>query len=194
MKRASKTWRAARAHMAGWLVVAVLTLGANEVRAHDFRTEVGLSAHGTDWRDDFAAYGSLKLAVRFADIAGAYVQGHSGYAPVDQRLLTLLSLGGQARPDFDDTRPHARLGFIHQHEESLSVVANDFGSALFGVGDGIRHRAGGEVGIGVDVKMWQRKALHLYVTVDANAKFFPDELGPKVYAGGGVGVGFNYAL
>ncbi len=175
------------------VAVAATALTA-PVQAQDLRIEGGSAVLGTDWRGDVAAYGSLKLAARFGEVAGPYLQGHVGYAPVDQRLLTLISLGAQVWLDFDKVWPHARLGFVHQHEESLSVVANDFGSAIFGSGDGIRHRAGGEFGVGADVRVWERREVHLYVTVDGTAKIFPDDLGPLVYASGGLGVGLNYAL
>ncbi len=181
----------------GWLMASaalVVTLTAADAAAHDFRLEAGMSGFGTEWRGDGGGYGSLALAVRFADVAGVYLQGNEGYGAVDQRLLTLLSIGGQAWLDFGRFRPHARLGFTHQHEESLSVVANDFGSAIFGIGDGIRHRAGGEVGLGLDIGFWESGDNSFYATVNGSARFFPDDLGPKVYAGGGLSVGFNYIL
>jgi hypothetical protein len=180
-----------------WLAVAMLalTMTARSAEAADFRLEVGTTAAGTSWRGDAATYGHLKLAFRFFDLFGPYGQGHLGYGVVDERLLTLLALGAQIwTPPLGPARIHGRLAFLHQHEESISVVAGDYASALFGIGDGIRHRAGGEAGLGVDLSLWTRNDFELFGAVDASAKLFPDDLGPLVYVGGGLHLGFNYTL
>jgi hypothetical protein len=182
-----------RAGLAGALLGASL-LTTVEARAGDFRLEVGSTAAGTEWRGDVAGYGSLKLGYRFIDLIGLYVQGQEGYAIVDQRMLTLVSIGGQVWGRIGPTRPYGRLGFLHQHEESLSVVVDDVGGAIFGVGDGIRHRFGGEVGVGLDVPFFEREKVVLYAAIEGSAKIFPDELGPKVYAGGGVSFGSSFLI
>lgn len=172
-----------------------MALVSANAEAADFRLELGTTAAGTTWRGDVATYGHLKLGFRFFDLFGPYVQGQEGYGVVDQRLLTLVALGMQIwTPPLGPVRLHGRMAFVHQHEESLSVVAGDFGSALFGIGDGIRHRAGGEAALGVDLPLWSRNDFELFGAVDASAKLFPDDLGPIVYAGGGLTLGFNYAL
>jgi len=185
-----------RARLAGALLGLAFLVGGSEARAGDFRLELSSTAAGTEWRGDVAGYGSLKLAYRFIDLIGLYVQGHEGYGRVDDRMLTLVSIGGQIwAPQLGPVRPYGRLGFLHQHEESLSVVADNFGSAIFGVGDGIRHRMGGELGLGIDVPFYERKdSVQLYVAIEASAKLFPDDLGPKVYAGGGVAFGTNFMI
>ena len=77
----------------------------------------------------------------------------------------------------------------------MSVVAGDFGSAIFGVGDGIRHRSGGEIGLGLDVPVYEKeKKLQLYLAIEGSAKLFPDDLGPKVYGGGGIAFGTNFMI
>ncbi len=58
-----------------------------------------------------------------------------------------------------------------------------------GVGDGIRHRAGGDAAIGVDVPFFKRDQVQLFGTLEGYALWFPNTQGPNVYAGGGVGVG-----
>jgi hypothetical protein len=167
---------------------------ASPARAGDIQLAVGATGAGTEWRGDAAAYGSLDIGYRFADIVGIYVQGQEGYAAVDQRLLTLVALGVQLWGRLGPTRPYARVAAIHQHEESMSVVAEDPAGALFGVGDGIRHRFGGEAGVGLDVPVYQEKDLSLFVTGEGSVKIFPDDLGPLVYAGAGLGFGMNYHL
>jgi hypothetical protein len=163
--------------------------------ATDFRLELGTTASGTSWRGDMATYGHLKLAFRFFDLFAPYAQGQLGYGIVDDRLLTAVGLGVQLwTPPLGPVRLHGRVAFLHQHEESLSVVAGDYASALFGIGDGIRHRAGGEAGIGLDLPLYTKRDFELFGAVDASAKLFPDDLGPVVYAGGGLHLGFNYAL
>jgi hypothetical protein len=183
-----------RGHLIGLAAALAAWLATTEAGAHDFQLGLGMSGHGTEWRGDGGGYGSLKLGVRFIDLVGVYLEGREGYATVDQRMLTLVSLGAQVWGRLGITRPYARLGFLHQHEESLAVFTDDVGSALFGVGDGIRHRFGGELGLGLDVPFWTRKDLSFFVGVEARGAVFPDDLGPLVYAGGGLNVGMSYEL
>ena len=160
----------------------------------DFQLALGTDAAGSEWRGDFAAAGSLKLAFRFIDLIGPYVMGREGYALVDQRIITQLTLGAQIWGRLGITRPYARLGFIHQHEESLAVAAEDPATVVLGIGDGIRHRTGGELGVGLDIPFWTRDSLAFFAGIDAYAKLLPDDLGPLVQAGGGLNIGLNYVL
>lgn len=172
-----------------------LALVSPDAHATDLLLESGLSGHATEWRGDGGGYGSLKLGVRFWDIVGLHLQGRAGYGVVDDRVLTLISLGAQVWGDIAGVRPYGRVGFLHQHEESRSVIAGDYGSALLGIGEGIRHRAGVEGGLGVDIPFAATDTGFLFfANVDGSAKVFPDQLGPKVYAGGGLGLGFSYTL
>jgi hypothetical protein len=95
-------------------------------------------------------------------------------------------------PALGPVRPHARLGFVHQHEEAMSVVAGEIGKAMMGMGDAIRHRGGGELGLGLDVPFVTRKAFAFYGAIDASARLFPDKMGPLLYAGGGLSLGVAY--
>lgn len=168
--------------------------GSRAASAGDFQLALGAAGAGTEWRGDAAVYSSLELGYRFADIVGIYAMGRLGYGSVDERMLTLLGIGAQIWGRIGVVRPYARLGFAHQHEESLVVVRDDVGGALFGVGDGIRHRAGGDAAIGVDVPFFRRDHVELFGTVEGYALWFPNTQGPNVYAGGGVGIGMSYWL
>ncbi len=178
-------------------LVATLALAVTtsaEASATDFQLALGADAAGSEWRGDFAGSGSLKLGFRFIDLIGVHFLAREGYALVDQRVITQLTLGTQIWGRLGITRPYARLGVLHQHEESIAVVADDVGTMLLGIGDGIRHRFGGELGGGLDVPFWTRKDLSFFAGVDVYAKLMPDDLGPLVQAGGGFNLGLSYAL
>lgn len=162
----------------------------------DFRVDAGAGVIGSTWRGDIGGVTNLRIGVRFIDIIAPYVQLSVGYASVDQRMLTTIALGAQIwAPDDWPLNPYVRLAALHQHEEAVSVIAGNFGNALFGVGDGIRHRPGLEVAAGVDVPFWDNgDDLAVYGLIDGGAKIFPDDLGPVAYPGGGMNVGLSYEL
>lgn len=184
---------------------ALLSVSRSAV-AGDFQLAVGASGAATEWRGDVAVYSSLKLGYRFADLVGVYGMGRLGYGAVDDRMLTLLSFGAQVWGQIDAARPYARIGFAHQHEESLVVVRDDVGGALFGVGDGIRHRAGGEGAIGVEIPFADigrgasgavpsgRGRVQMFGALEGSALWLPNAQGPNVYGGGGVSLGMSYWL
>ena len=66
--------------------------------------------------------------------------------------------------------------------------------AIFGVGDGIRHRFGVEVGLGVDWNFVTVKRTTFFSGVEAFLHAFPDDRGPTFYGGGSLSVGLHYAL
>ncbi len=76
----------------------------------------------------------------------------------------------------------------------MSSVADEPFGALFGVGDGIRHRAGLDGGLGVDIPFQKEKSWEFHARVEALFTGFPDPRGPGIYAGGTLGLGFNYGL
>jgi hypothetical protein len=163
-------------------------------RGLTFQTAVGAAGAASSWQGDGAAYGSLKLGLRFADLVSIHYLGKLGYGGVDTRMLTFLSLGAQVWGRIGTLRPYARIAAVHQHEEPVQAIEDDRWGALFGVGDGIRHRMGGEGGLGVDIPLYRRKAVELFSSVEGSIDWFPDPRGPEWYGGGGVAIGVNYIL
>lgn len=185
---------ACRLAFAGALGAGAFAAAERPARATEFQMRGAAVGLGSSWRDDGAAMGSLSLAARFGDLASVYFLGRVGYAGIDQRMLTLVQVGGQIWGRLGKTRPYFRFGLVHQHEESWAAVQGDVFGAMFGVGDGIRHRAGLEWGTGVDVPFAQVKKTQFFASAEALLTWFPDARGPSIYAGGSLGLGFNYAL
>ena len=175
-----------------FLVASALT--AREARAGEVQLDLGLGGEGSSWHRDGAGFGSLQLGYRFKDIIAPYFLARVGYGAVDQRMLTFLSPGVQAWARIGKVRPFARFGLVHQHEETMSSVADEPFGAVFGVGDGIRHRAGLDGGLGVDIPFQKQKAWEFHLRAEALLTGFPDPRGPALYAGGMLGLGFNYSL
>lgn len=171
------------------LLFASASAGATEVQVAS-----GPAANGSSWRGDGALMQSLKLGLRFRDVIAVDALTRLGYGTVDDRVLTYLSLGATAYARLGRTRPYARLAFVHQHEEPTSAVRNEPFGAVFGVGDGIRHRGGFGSSVGVDVVVARGKKTNLLLGVDANGTWFPDPRGPSLYYGGGLWAGLDYAL
>ena len=75
----------------------------------------------------------------------------------------------------------------------VTLLADPAG-ALFGVGDGIRHRAGGDFAVGFDLPLHHGPALDVYATVEAVADWFPDPRGPSLYALGSAALGVSHSF
>lgn len=180
-----------------WLAAAALGLALSAplpARATDVRLNLSLSGAGSEWRSDAAAWGGLGLGARFLDLIGIYALGRFGYGSVDQRMLTLLAIGAQIWGRLGPTRPYARIAFIHQHEEPIPAVEQNVGGAIFGVGDGIRHRGGAEGALGVDWTFYQKLPWSVFANAEASFAGFPNSSGPGWYILGGVGLGIHYTL
>lgn len=155
----------------------------------------GPAAQASSWRGDASISQSLRLGARFGDLVAIDLLGRLGYANVDTRLLTYVSLGGTLYGRLGrDVRPYVRLAFVHQHEEPLSAVRNDPFGAVFGVGDGIRHRGGFGTSLGADLVVARDARTQVVLGADVNGVWFPDPRGPTLYAGGGLWIGVDYSL
>lgn len=157
----------------------------------------GPQVQGSSWRGDASLAQSLKLGVRFKEVIAIDALTRLGYAMVDERMLTYLSLGATVYPvklAGGRLRPFGRLSLVHQHEEPTSALRHDPLGALFGVGDGIRHRGGFGGSLGTDIVLAKGKSTELLVGADVNGTWFPDPRGPAVYYGGGLWAGLDYSL
>lgn len=171
------------------LVLASSSAGATEVQVAS-----GPVANGSTWSGDGSLSQSLKLGLRFKEVIAIDALTRLGYASVDERVLTYLSLGTTLYGRVGIARPYVRAALVHQHEEPTSAYRHDPVGALFGVGDGIRHRGGFGSSVGVDFVVAKGQRANFIVGADANGTWFPDPRGPSFYYGGGLWAGLDYEL
>ncbi len=182
--------------LAGWAVgVALIFFSVpRTARAADFYTE-GLAYGGaTTWSHDPSFQAALHSGFEFLDVISVDVLGRIGYAAVDERMLMTLGIGTKLALPFDRFIPHLRLTALHAHETSISAMGNDTFGHIMGVGDGIRHRFGVEGAIGFSVVFAKLKKNRFFAQTEAYFDGFPDDRGPKFYAGGGLGLGVQVGL
>jgi len=186
--------RALARGLASSCVVALLTLPA-VARAGEIQLAGGPGAYASSWRGDGTFGQALKVGYRFADRVAIDSIGRLGYGTVDQRVITYLSVGGTIYGRLGSARPYLRLAAVHQHEEPAPGVRADPYGTVFGVGDGIRHRAGFGSSLGVDYPIQRTKTgIEVTLGIDTSGVWFPDPRGPKVYAGGALWLGVNLGL
>ncbi len=183
-----------RAWVLAIAVAAACTMGG-AVQALEIQGEFGLNGTQSSWDGDIGAGGQLRMGVRLWRLVTVDFAGWTQYARVDQRANTGLTLGIGATLPMQTFRPTLRLYAVHQHEEGLvSVKAHPWGT-LFGIGAGIRHRAGGGVSLGAEVPFARTRFGELFLFGNGSATAFPDtSLGPLIYAGIAVGIGVNYLI
>ena len=179
-------------------VLAAVLFQAAPAAAGEVQLELGATLRKSTWRGDFSGGGQLGVGYRFAHVIAVDAVGWEEPATVDRRLNTGLTLGVTGALPLPRFRPTLRLYVIHQHEEGLvSVMDHPLGTA-FGIGAGIRHRAGGGLRLGVEIPVHgnEKKTVEWVVLTGLDATWFPDaSLGPSLYTGvmGGIGINFGAA-
>lgn len=132
-------------------------------------------------------YGSATVGLRLYRVVTPFVGAATGYARVDQRQLTRLTvgvgLGGMIQQRF---HPRGFVAVVHQHEESLAAVAQEPFGALLGIGRGIRHRAGVLLGAGFDVVVRAERGWDTTVGPELSAMYLTYSSGPDWYFLAGV--------
>jgi hypothetical protein len=176
-----------------FLLVCVLSRAS---RAGEIQLDAGTAMLGSSWQGDFAAGGFLRLGYRFAHVVSLDFVGWEQMGVVNTRMDTGLTFGVTGFIPLRRVRPSLRLFAIHQHEEGVVSVAQTPAGFVFGIGSGIRHRAGGGLTLGAEIPFYKTKNGDLTYVVIAELEgiWFPDPLGPTFYYGGNVGVGFNFSL
>lgn len=166
-------------------------------KSAEIQVASGPQVQTSSWRGDASISQSLRLGVRFKEVITIDVLTRLGYGVVDERMLTYLSLGATVYPvklAHGRICPFGRLAIVHQHEEPTSALRHDPFGALFGVGDGIRHRGGFASSLGVDFVVARGQSSEFLLGTDVNGTWFPDPRGPALYYGGGLWAGLNYSL
>ncbi len=167
---------------------------ASPAKAGEIQLATGPGAYASTWRGDATFGQALRVGYRFGDLVAIDTVSRLGYGAVDQRVITYLSLGATLYGRLGKIRPYGRFAFVHQHEEPLPAFRHDAFGAVFGVGDGIRHRGGFGWSLGVDVPAYKAKSTELVLGVDSSVAYFPDPRGPKLYAGGSLWIGLNFGI
>jgi len=164
-------------------------------KAGELDLNLGLQATTTEWPEDHGGGGSLDVGYWFTDTFGAKFIGKEQYAAIDQRLMTYLSINAAAHHTFGSVRLTATLGLVHQHEETRAALEEAPFSALLGIGDGIRHRAGSRAGFSVAVPILHYSRGELYLAFDLDSTVFTEDTrGPRWMSSGGVSVGVTFDL
>ena len=179
------------------LVILAATPGLARAGDVEMFASAGATTFASTWRGDYAAGGTLRAGARFSHVFAADFQIWETYATVNERLDTGLSLGIAAYLPREGARPFARLFAIHQHEEGLVSVTNAPAGFLFGIGAGIRHRAGGGLSLGAEIPFRDANngRLKWVIVTNATGIWFPDAtLGPSAYFGLDIGVGLDFLL
>ena len=173
---------------------ACLLLFPAGARAGEIQLRAAAGGEASSWLHDGSPILGIQFGYRFLDLVAPYFLARIGYGPTNQRVLEMIQIGAQIWARIGIARPYARFGVLHQHEEPWASVKADGIGALLGVGDGIRHRAGLEGALGVDIPFKQYKSWQFHATIEGIFTGIPDDKGPGIYAGGTVGLGFNFAL
>ncbi len=176
-----------------FLGLFILTVSA-VAKAGEIQVDAGTTLLGSSWQGDFAGGGLLRLGYRFARVVSIDFVGWEQMAIVDERFDTGLTFGVTGFIPLKRVRPSLRIFAIHQHEEGAVSVAQTPGGFIFGIGSGIRHRAGGGLTLGAEIPLGKNKDLEWILFAELQSIWFPDALGPTFYYGGNLGIGFNYSL
>ena len=173
----------------------VATVAPAPAAAGELQLDGRAHLKASTWRGDYAGGGQIRFGYRFVKIIAVDLAIWEELASVATPLNTGLTAGVTAAIPLDGVRPTLRVYAIHQHEEPLISVAEAPLGVVFGLGDGIRHRAGGGAALGLEIPFHKRGDLELVALPTLSATLFSeDALGPRAYFGVAGGIGFNYGV
>lgn len=154
---------------------------------------LGLQATTTGWPSDHGGGPALDAGYWFTPHIAASFVGKEQYSTVDDRMLSYFSVNASGRGELGRFRLTGTLGLVHQHEEPRVAIMEQPVQALFGVGDGIRHRMGGRGGFSLGLPLASHDHGDLYVALDIDSTVFTDaDRGPRWMSSAGLSVGITY--
>lgn len=172
------------------VVLLPASAGAGELQA-----DLGFAGRGSTWRGDGGGGPHLGAGYRFAQVFAIDLQIWEELFAVDKRVNTGITFGLTGTLPLPSVRPSLRVYGIHQHEEGLvSIEDHPFGT-VFGIGTGIRHRAGGGVRLGLEIPFSKGKSVEWVALAGLEGTWLvPKALGPAAYYGATAGIGINYRV
>lgn len=173
--------------------LVLIPLCAAPASAGELDIDLGLEATTTGWPDDHGGGPTLGAAWWFKPWLGATFLSKEHYATVDDRFMTYLSVNAAVRRALGPVRVIGTLGLVHQHEESRAAIMDQPLQALFGVGDGIRHRMASRAGFSLGLPFRAHGHGDYYVALDVDGTVFADaDRGPRWMSSAGLSIGFTY--
>ena len=155
--------------------------------AGELDLDAGLTATTTAWPGDHGGGAALDASWWFRDWIGASFMRQGAVRHRRRRLLSYFSVNVAVRHPAGPLRLTGTLGLVHQHEEPRSALMDAPIEAALGVGDGIRHRAGGRAGLQLALPVKELALGDVYVALDLDATVFADDdRGPRWMAGAGL--------
>lgn len=174
---------------------AAVVVGEASAEAGELQLDGGFQAVASTWRGDYGGGTTLRFGYRFYRIAAIDAVIWESLMGIDTRLTTGLTLGVTGAIPLEGVRPTLRAFVIHQHEEPLVSAADAPFGTLFGIGAGIRHRAGGGGTLGLEIPFVKREDVEGVIRPGATFIVFgDDEIGPQADFLLGFTVGLNYSI
>jgi hypothetical protein len=171
----------------------VVILLAGRASAGELDLTAGAQATTTGWPDDNGGGPNVSAGWWFRSYIGAEFLAKYHYAPIDDRIMSYYAVSATTGHRFGPLRLEGAFGFVHQHEESRAAIMEQPFQAVFGVGDGIRHRMGSRAGFSLGLPFVRHRHGDLVVALDVDGTVFADsDRGPRWIASAGLSIGFTY--
>ena len=138
---------------------------------------VGAAGGVGEARVGVGASGSAYLGFRALDRLWIDVGGREGVVTGDLRVVGTIQVavrGGLGEHTF------LRAGFVHHHESPWGGYLEHSLAATLGSWEGIRHRSGADLGLGLSWELPTGSA-PVSTSLEASVIAFPDRVGPQVY-------------
>jgi hypothetical protein len=180
-------------------LVLLVFLLSSRASASEIRASVGPSAGVSSWRSDYGVGTAFRASYKFGTRVSADFGTGFGYNTVDTRFVTQILAGVSLYQPIGNSR--LVLGFFgtHQHEESVASAMKQPIGVLFGVGDGVRHRAGVGSSVGFEFPLLQTRKNDALVSewlggVAVDAAYLFHGTGPTYMGAARLSLGFSYGL
>jgi hypothetical protein len=163
---------------------------ASPAAAGELDLNFGLQATHTAWSDDTGGGPTLQVGWWFADWIGASFVGKEHYATIDDRYMSYYSLNVALRHAAGPLWIGGSLGFVHQHEQTMSSIEEQPLASAFGVADGMRHRMAARTGFQLALPISKLHRGDMYLALDIDGTYFGDEdRGPRWMQSIGISLG-----
>jgi hypothetical protein len=176
-----------------------LLLVTGSASAGEVRASFGPSAGVSSWRADYAAGTAFRASYKFGRRVSADFGTGFGYGTVDNRFVTQILVGLSLYQPVGSVRFALGAFGMHQHEESVASARKEPVGVVFGVGDGIRHRAGVGTSLGLEVPLIQSRKNDVLVSewfggVAVDGAYIFHGTGPTYTGAARLSLGFSYVL
>jgi hypothetical protein len=166
------------------LLILQFSLNANAQVSIEAGAAAAKSSREGDWGGGYSVSGAWWFRPRFS-----VAVSNQEMVTNNDRILSHFAVGVKTAIQLAPVSLRLGANVVHHHEQPVLEARDSPIAAVFGIGVGTRHRAGGSATLDLVVPLWRQKSHQWYAITGVETTVFGDDRGARVLVSAAASLG-----